>query len=58
MPFGRDALLTLLDLADHGIRQLVEKQRAIVGHIVPNREGQGSGFKVQEFLKPERFSAS
>jgi len=35
MPFGRDALMTLLDLADHGIKQLVEKQRAIVGHLVP-----------------------
>ncbi len=34
MPFGRDALATLLDLADLGIRQLVEKQRAIVGHLV------------------------
>jgi len=34
IPFGRDALMTLLDLADHGIRQLVEKQRAIVGHLV------------------------
>jgi ribonuclease PH len=34
-PFGRDALLMLLDLADAGIRQLVEKQRAIVGHLVP-----------------------
>jgi ribonuclease PH len=34
MPFGRDALMALLDLADHGIRQLVEKQRAIVGHLV------------------------
>jgi ribonuclease PH len=37
MPFGRDALLTLLDLADLGIRQLVEKQRAIVGHLVKTR---------------------
>src|SRR5438876_887086 len=35
MPFGRDAPMTLLDLADHGIKQLVEKQRAIVGHLVP-----------------------
>jgi ribonuclease PH len=35
MPFGRDALMTLLDLADLGIKQLVEKQRAIVGHLVP-----------------------
>src|SRR5467141_1162278 len=26
IPFGRDALITLLDLADHGITQLVEKQ--------------------------------
>src|SRR5476651_1173633 len=34
MPFGRDALLTLLDLADLGITQLIEKQRAIVGHLV------------------------
>src|SRR5579871_1475903 len=33
-PFDRDALDTLLDLADQGIRQLVEKQRAIVGHLV------------------------
>jgi ribonuclease PH len=34
MPFGRDGLLTLLDLADHGIAQLIEKQRTIVGHLV------------------------
>jgi ribonuclease PH len=34
MPFGRDTLMTLLDLADHGIRQLVDVQRAIVGHLV------------------------
>jgi ribonuclease PH len=33
-PFGRDALNALLDLADQGIRQLIEKQRAIVGHLV------------------------
>jgi ribonuclease PH len=36
-PFGRDALTTLLDLAGSGIRELVEKQRAIVGHLIPNR---------------------
>jgi ribonuclease PH len=35
LPFGRDALNNLLDLADLGIRQLVEKQRAIVGHLIP-----------------------
>jgi ribonuclease PH len=34
MPFGRDALNALLDLADIGIKQLVEKQRAIVGHLI------------------------
>ena len=34
IPFGRDALNMLLDLADLGITQLVEKQRAIVGHLV------------------------
>ena len=36
-PFGRGALMTLLDLADHGVRQLVEKQRAIVGHLVKSK---------------------
>jgi ribonuclease PH len=36
-PFGREALLTLLDLADLGIKQLIEKQRAIVGHLVKDR---------------------
>jgi ribonuclease PH len=34
LPFGRDSLDMLLDLADTGIRQLVEKQRAIVGHLI------------------------
>jgi ribonuclease PH len=38
IPFGRDALMSLLDLADLGIRQLVEKQRAIVGHLVKYTE--------------------
>src|SRR3954451_2662819 len=33
-PFGRDALNSLLDLADIGIRQLIDKQRAIVGHLI------------------------
>src|SRR5258706_13020868 len=33
-PFGSDALESLLDLAGHGIRQLVAKQKAIVGHLV------------------------
>jgi ribonuclease PH len=36
-PFGREALLQLLSLADEGISQLVEKQRAIVGHLIPSR---------------------
>jgi ribonuclease PH len=34
MPFGRDSLNELLDLADIGIKRLVDKQRAIVGHLV------------------------
>jgi ribonuclease PH len=34
LPFGRDALNTLLDLADHGIGQLIAKQRAIVGRLL------------------------
>src|SRR5437763_968143 len=34
IPFGRDALLQLLDLADVGIKLLVEKQAALIGHLV------------------------
>jgi len=34
LPFNREALDTLLGLADEGIRQLAERQRAIVGHLV------------------------
>src|SRR5713101_7627637 len=37
MPFGRDALINLLDLADRGIQQLIEKQKAIVGHLIQER---------------------
>ena len=37
MPFGRDSLNTLLDLAHSGIKQLVEKQRAIVGHLIAGK---------------------
>jgi len=33
-PFSREALNSLLDLADIGIRQLIDKQRAIVGHLI------------------------
>jgi ribonuclease PH len=33
-PFGRESLIKLLALADGGITQLVEKQRAVVGHLV------------------------
>jgi ribonuclease PH len=39
MPFGREALDTLLDLAEVGIRQLVDKQRAIVGHLIKTPVG-------------------
>ena len=34
LPFGRESLDTLLDLADSGIKQLIDKQRAIVGHLI------------------------
>ena len=34
-PFGRDALLALLDLADRGIGQLIALQREQVGHLLP-----------------------
>ncbi len=37
IPFGREALLALLDLADIGIRQLIEIQRGIVGHLIAPR---------------------
>ena len=43
IPFGREALMTLLDLADHGIRQLIDKQRAIVGHLVKQRDMPANG---------------
>ncbi len=33
-PFDRDGLNALLDLADLGIRQLIDQQRLIVGHLV------------------------
>jgi ribonuclease PH len=39
LPFGRDSLDMLLDLADAGIRQLIEKQRAIVGHLIKSPTG-------------------
>src|SRR5260221_107291 len=47
MPFGDAALVTLLGLADQGIRHLVEKQRAIVGSIVPQREMLNPALKVR-----------
>jgi ribonuclease PH len=34
LPFGRESLDALLDLADQGIKQLIEKQKAVVGHLV------------------------
>jgi ribonuclease PH len=34
LPFDRKSLDTLLSLADDGIAQLVEKQKAIVGHLI------------------------
>ena len=37
MPFGRDSLNTLLDLAHSGIKQLIDKQRAIVGTLINAR---------------------
>jgi ribonuclease PH len=46
MPFGDQSLQTLLDLADRGIRQLIEKQREIVGNIVPRRQALGSGLQA------------
>jgi len=33
-PFDRASLNALLDLADHGIAKMIEKQKAIVGHLL------------------------
>jgi ribonuclease PH len=33
-PFDRKALDTLLDLADQGTRELINRQQAIVGHLI------------------------
>ena len=35
LPFGRDALNQLLDLADTGLRQLLALQRGLVGPLMP-----------------------
>ena len=37
IPFGREALNRLLDLADLGITQLMARQRELVGHLLPRR---------------------
>ena len=37
LPFGRDALLALLDLAQAGIRELIAHQRDIIGPLLPAR---------------------
>jgi ribonuclease PH len=34
LPFGREGLLAMLDLADTGIHQLIDLQREVVGHIL------------------------
>ena len=34
IPFGRDALLTLLDLADHGISAAGREAGGSIGHLV------------------------
>ena len=34
IPFGRESLTRLLDMADQGISQLMAKQRELVGHLV------------------------
>ena len=42
LPFRREELDLLLDLADQGIRQLVAKQRTLVGHLIPNGPSRSS----------------
>jgi len=34
LPFGRDALLEMLDLAQHGIGSLIELQKQAIGHLL------------------------
>ena len=38
LPFGREALNRLLDLADTGIRQLIALQRGLVGQYLPTKQ--------------------
>jgi ribonuclease PH len=47
MPFGRDALDRLLDLADRGIAELVEKQKAIVGHLITTESRFGAAPRLK-----------
>ena len=48
-PFGQEALITLLSLADQGISQLIDKQRAIVGHLVAHQPAPGPAFNAPAF---------
>ena len=34
LPFGRDALLELLDLAQKGVSDLIELQKKVIGHLI------------------------
>ena len=38
LPFGRESLLEMLDLAQQGISELIDLQKAIVGHILKPRQ--------------------
>ena len=38
LPFGRESLLDMLDLAETGIQQLIELQREAVGHILGTKD--------------------
>ena len=38
-PFGRDALMQLLDLGQKGVNNLIELQKQAVGHILKQETG-------------------
>ena len=43
LPFGREALNRLLDLADTGVRQLIALQRGLVGQYLEKPKAESRG---------------
>ncbi len=60
LPFGREALNRLLDLADTGIRQLIALQRGLVGQYLGKveRRDAGTGAPASSSPRPIRTSCA